>query len=77
MNKKTSKSKVIVSLMAPEAKAVLLAGDFTSWEQAPVALKKLKSGLWKATVPLAPGTYFLKAIGSKGEESMVKTFVRK
>jgi 1,4-alpha-glucan branching enzyme len=56
MPSKSSKQKVIFSLTAPEAKTVLLAGNFTSWEQAPVALKKSKNGLWKATVSLPPGT---------------------
>ena len=57
MPSKSSKQKVIFSLTAPEAKTVLVAGNFTNWEQAPVALKKnKKDGLWKATVSLPPGT---------------------
>lgn len=35
----------------------MLVGDFTHWQQNPVSLKKLKNGVWKASVPLAPGTY--------------------
>ena len=57
MPSKSNKQKVIFSLTAPEAKTVLVAGSFTTWEQAPVALKKLKKGPWKATIPLPPGTY--------------------
>lgn len=54
---KTAKQKVTFSLLAPAAKSVQLAGDFTGWNQAPVVLKKLKSGLWKTVVSLPPGRY--------------------
>jgi 5'-AMP-activated protein kinase regulatory beta subunit len=54
---KTAKQKVTFSYDAPDAKAVLLAGDFTGWESAPVSLQKDKGGLWKKTLSLAPGTY--------------------
>lgn len=37
------------------AESVALVGDFTQWEQHPIALKKQKDGTWKATVPLQPG----------------------
>jgi len=57
MPKKTNKQKVAFSLLAPKAQAVLLAADFTDWEKTPVALKKLKGGIWKTTVSLAPGSY--------------------
>jgi 5'-AMP-activated protein kinase regulatory beta subunit len=56
-NQKTAKQKVTFSYSAPEAKTVLLAGDFTGWETAPVSLKKDKDGLWKKTLSLATGTY--------------------
>ena len=45
------------SLNAPTAQVVLLAGDFTGWQEAPASLKKDKSGLWKKTVSIAPGRY--------------------
>jgi 1,4-alpha-glucan branching enzyme len=54
---KQTKEKVIFSFTAPEAKSVLLAGDFTGWQQAPLELKKAKSGIWTKTVSLAPGRY--------------------
>ena len=56
-NEKIAKQKATFSLVAPGAKLVQLAGDFTQWEQAPVALKKLKGGLWKAVVSLPPGRH--------------------
>jgi 1,4-alpha-glucan branching enzyme len=54
---KTAKQKVTFTYVAPQARSVLLAGDFTGWQQTPVGLKKDKSGVWKATVSLVPGKY--------------------
>ena len=54
---KTAKQKVIFSFIAPAAQSVQLAGDFTGWQQKPVALKKSKDGLWTTTVSLPPGRY--------------------
>ncbi len=54
---KSAKQKVVVSLKAPEASTVQVAGDFTGWEQAPVALKMQKGGVWKVTLTLEPGRY--------------------
>jgi 1,4-alpha-glucan branching enzyme len=54
---KTAKQKVTFSYHAPSAKIVLIAGDFTGWNQAPVSLKKDKGGTWKTTVSLPPGRY--------------------
>jgi len=52
-----TKQKVTFSYSAPKAKTVLLAGDFTGWDQAPVSLKKDKNGVWKKTISLPPGQY--------------------
>jgi 1,4-alpha-glucan branching enzyme len=54
---KTPKQKVTFSYTAPQAQSVLLAGDFTGWQQAPLSLKRDKSGVWKKTVSLEPGRY--------------------
>ncbi len=54
---KVVKQKISFSYQAPSANAVLLAGDFTGWDQAPAALKKDKSGVWKKTIALPPGRY--------------------
>ena len=51
------KKKESFSYLAPEAQNVMLAGDFTSWQQNPVPLKKQKSGTWKTTVSLEPGAH--------------------
>jgi 1,4-alpha-glucan branching enzyme len=54
---KTPKQKITFTYAAPEAQSVLLAGDFTGWQQAPLSLKKDKAGTWKKTVSLEPGRY--------------------
>lgn len=54
---KIPKQKVTFTFLAPEAKEVLLAADFTEWEKAPVALKKQKSGKWQKVVSLPAGLY--------------------
>lgn len=45
------------ALSAPRARRVCLVGDFTHWEEHPIAMKKNRLGLWKAKVPLQSGTY--------------------
>jgi len=52
-----TKQKVTFSCVAPDAQAVLVAGDFTGWQQSPLSLKKAKGGLWKKTVALPEGKY--------------------
>ena len=54
---KSTKQKVTFSYQKPSAQTVLVAGDFTGWSQAPLALKKDKSGVWKKTISLPPGRY--------------------
>jgi len=56
-NQKTAKQKVTFHYHQPSARTVLVAGDFTGWNQAPLSLKKDKSGVWKKTVSLPPGRY--------------------
>jgi 1,4-alpha-glucan branching enzyme len=56
-NETIAKQKVTFSYLAPDAQSVLLAGDFTRWQEAPVTLKKDKTGEWKRTVSLPPGRY--------------------
>jgi 1,4-alpha-glucan branching enzyme len=54
---KPKKQKVTFSFTDSDAQAVQLAGDFTGWQQAPISLKKDKTGVWKKTVSLEPGRY--------------------
>lgn len=59
---KIERRKVDFELMAPEAKKVLLAGDFNSWDEDGIALKKSRGGLWKTSLSLKPGRYEYKFI---------------
>ncbi len=42
---------------APDATSVLLVGDFTRWQDAPIPLKRDKHGVWSTTVSLVPGRH--------------------
>jgi 1,4-alpha-glucan branching enzyme len=42
---------------APEADKVLLAGDFTGWQQRAIPMKEESGGIWTATVKLPPGEH--------------------
>ncbi len=44
--------KVTFSILAKDAKKVALVGDFNKWNVKQEPLKKLKSGMFKATVDL-------------------------
>jgi len=41
----------------PSATSVMLVGDFTHWRQSPISLRRESGGVWKASVPLTPGTH--------------------
>lgn len=56
-NTASPKRKITFSLTAPGAGAVELLGDFTGWEQAPVALRPSKTGKWSKQLSLVPGRY--------------------
>lgn len=51
------KKKVSFTYTAAGANSVLVAGDFTGWQQAPLEMKKEKKGHWKRTVSLPAGRY--------------------
>jgi 1,4-alpha-glucan branching enzyme len=42
---------------APAAMSVLLAGDFTHWQQNPIPMQKGKAGIWTASVELPAGKH--------------------
>jgi hypothetical protein len=44
-------------LVAPFAKSVKLAADFTEWEKFPLDMMESEDGVWYTTVPLPPGHY--------------------
>ncbi len=45
------------SLAAPGATSVQLVGDFTHWNERPIALRKSNGGLWRATTRLETGSH--------------------
>jgi 1,4-alpha-glucan branching enzyme len=53
---------VTFQLKAPEAKNVLLAGDFTNWRLAERPLRRSADGVWRTTIRLKPGRYEYKFI---------------
>jgi 1,4-alpha-glucan branching enzyme len=55
--KNASKRKQVFTFKAPTASKVLLAGDFTDWQQRPVSLKKEADGIWRTIVTLEPGAH--------------------
>ena len=54
--KKTNRSQTF-SITAPAATSVLLAGDFTHWQDRAVPMQPQPGGVWRTTVKLNPGTY--------------------
>ena len=51
------KAKESFTYFGPAAQEVMVVGDFTDWDQNPIALKKQKDGTWKATISLDPGEH--------------------
>ena len=51
------KRKETFEFVEPLAGSVQLVGDFTAWQDRPIELKRQKTGVWRATVPLDPGPH--------------------
>jgi len=49
--------EIIFEFKAPGAKEVLLAGEFTDWQQAPIRLERDAEGCWRTKLKLNPGRY--------------------
>jgi 1,4-alpha-glucan branching enzyme len=62
MAAKSTKKKVDFQLQAPQAKRVLVTGDFISWDEKGITLKKSRTGTWKTSLNLKPGRYEYKFI---------------
>ena len=54
---KMNSKKITLSVKAPDAKEVILMGDFNNWDSKRHPMKKSGNGLWNKTVMLAPGKY--------------------
>jgi 1,4-alpha-glucan branching enzyme len=50
-------SSVSLVTTAPDAKAVMITGNFTGWSKEGIPLDKGKHGAWQVTLRLAPGEY--------------------
>ncbi|MBW2603745.1 MAG: isoamylase early set domain-containing protein [Deltaproteobacteria bacterium] len=56
-SQKRGRRRVIFSLESPDAKEVILMGDFNQWNPKKHPMKKYKNGVWEKTTMLFPGTY--------------------
>jgi len=55
--RKPKKRKVTFSLRSPDAKEVILMGDFNRWNPKVHPMKKNKNEVWEKMTFLFPGTY--------------------
>jgi 1,4-alpha-glucan branching enzyme len=53
----SEKHKETFYFTAPDARSVLLVGDFTHWQQRAVSMSRGKNGTWTASVALEPGRH--------------------
>jgi hypothetical protein len=58
---KTTKEQTF-RFTAPDARSVLLVGDFTQWQKQAIPLRKDKKGVWTTSVELAPGKHIYRFI---------------
>ena len=54
---KLKKRRITFSLEAPEAREVILLGDFNNWDAKAHPMKRNQEGVWKKIVMLAPERY--------------------
>jgi len=62
MARENNNQEQAFSITAPTALSVLLAGDFTHWQEKAIPMKKQEGGVWQTTVKLAPGTHHYRFI---------------
>lgn len=60
--KKDTRRTVNFELKAPSAKRVVLTGNFNSWNESDLLMKRDKEGMWKLGLRLNPGRYEYKYI---------------
>jgi len=51
------RKRVTLSFQAPNAKTVLLMGDFNQWNEKKHPMKKGPDGIWEKIIVLQPGRY--------------------
>ncbi len=59
---KRTSTKQVFRFKAPTATSVLLAGDFTHWQEKPIPMQKGSGGVWTSAVKLPPGTHHYRFI---------------
>jgi 1,4-alpha-glucan branching enzyme len=53
----TEGKRVTFSYNGPVGRSINVVGDFCDWQTDRCPMKKDKTGVWKATIVLAPGRY--------------------
>ena len=56
-SKKTSAKTIPFTVRAPEAREVIVTGDFSGWKEEGIRLEKGADGAWTTTLVLEPGEY--------------------
>ena len=56
-NKQFTGSPTQFTFPAPTTQQVSLAGDFNNWDTRAAPMQKGPDGIWRLSVPLAPGRY--------------------
>jgi 1,4-alpha-glucan branching enzyme len=51
------KRTVEITLSAPQAKAVAIAGTFNNWDPSKTPMRRVRNGDWSARVTLPPGRH--------------------
>lgn len=60
--RKPPRQKQTFSYKAAGAMSVLLAGDFTKWQEEALPMKQTRKDLWQKTLELEPGIYHYRFI---------------
>src|SRR5204863_5159150 len=56
-NKHSTSNPTHFAFQAPTIRQVSLAGDFNNWDTKAAPMHKGPDGIWRLSVPLAPGRY--------------------
>lgn len=59
---RNKRQRIRFSLHAPQAKEILLSGDFNQWNGKKHQMKKGRIGAWEKVLMLPPGTYEYKYV---------------
>jgi len=68
------RKETLFHLVARSARNVLLAADFTGWDQAPLKMVKAVGGIWNIKVLLPPGRYRYRFLIDHGKAEPERAF---